>query len=138
MTAKRSVHGALDLAVAASEINGHGIAVLLHAQADPDGFILGLAEGENAVAIAEILKGVLAVVETLKLGANHPLGVVLHAGHHAEDDIGAVLVGKLLDTDGTAEIGGKLGGEVATALLGGAYIGEDDGVDVVVKEALGV
>ena len=107
-------------------------------QPDPDGLVLGLSKGQDAVAVAEILEGVLAIVEALQLGANHALRVVLHTRHHAQYDVDAVLLGDLLHSDCATEVGGKLGTEVATALLRGAHIGEYDGVDVVVEAALGV
>ena len=58
------------------------------------------------------------------------LRVVLHTRHHAQHDVDAVLLGDLLHSHCATEVGGKLGTEVATALLRGAHIGEDDGVDV--------
>ena len=100
---------------------------------DPDGLVLGLPKGQDAVAVAEILKGILAVVEALQLGANHALRVVLHTRHHAQHNVDAVLLGDLLDADCATEVGGKLGAEVATALLGGAHIAENDGVDIGVR-----
>ena len=106
------------------------VVYLVDAEADVDGLVLGLPDSENAVAVAEVLVVELTVVEAFELVSDHTLGVVLDALHHLADEVYAVLFGEGLDSDGAAVVGGDLGTEVSSTLLGGADIGKDQVVYV--------
>ena len=126
---QRRVHRTGNRGIGAREIGGDRVAAFVDTQLNGEGFIGGLAGGDDAVTVEDVGEFGGAVGQRAQGGAHHALGVILHRLHDVQQFGGAVFLGEFRQARAGAPVGGDLGAQVAQAFGGSADVGEDDRLD---------